>query len=95
MRFDLHRPTETAVGAGVATAISVSGIAILLSGFGPDGDGMLLARGQRLASTLEQLRFAHAFAYGEVLRAASEAMGMSPKGRPEGESRSAQREGDH
>lgn len=74
MRFELHRPTETAVGAGVAGAITVSGIAILLSGFGPEGDGMLAAPGHALASTLEQLRFAHAFAYGEVLQAATEAV---------------------
>ncbi len=80
MRFELHRPTETAVGAGVAGAITVSGIAILLGGFGPEGDGMPASPGQRLASTLEQLRFAHAFAYGEVLQAASEAVRASANG---------------
>ena len=93
MSFDLHHPTETTLGTGVAFAITVSGLAILLGGFAPDGDDVLQARGQRLASTLDRLGFAHAFAYGEVLQAASDAVVVSATGRPEREHRSAQREG--
>jgi hypothetical protein len=93
MIFELHHPTETTLGAGAAAAIVVSGLAILLGGFPPDGGDVLQARGQRLASTLDRLGFAHAFAYGEILQAAADAMYVSVKGRPEREHRSAQREG--
>ena len=93
MNFDLHHPTETTLGAGAAAAITVSGLAILLGGFPPDGDDVLQARGQRLASTLDRLGFAHAFAYGEILQAAADAVYVSATGRPEREHRSAQREG--
>jgi hypothetical protein len=85
MNFDLHHPTETTLGAGAAAGITVSGLAILLGGFPPDGDDVLQARGQRLASTLDRLGFAHAFAYGEILQAAADAMLASATGRPERE----------
>jgi hypothetical protein len=93
MSFDLHHPTDTTLGTGVAVAIAVSGLAILVGGFSPDGDEVLQARGHRLAATLDRLGFAHAFAYGEVLQAASDAVYVSATGRPEREHRGAQHEG--
>ena len=93
MSFDLHHPTDTTFGTGVAVAITVSGLAILLGGFAPDGDEVLQTRGHRLAATLDRLGFAHAFAYGEILQAASDAIYVSATGRPERERRSAQHEG--
>ena len=89
MNFDLRHPSETTLGAGAVAAIAASGLAILVAGFVPEGDSVLQARAQRLASTLDRLGFAHAFAYGEVLQAASDAVRASATGRREREHHSA------
>jgi hypothetical protein len=74
MNFHLHRSTETSVGAGVAAAIALAALTMLASGFLPDGDAQLSSGGLGLAATLDRLGFAYAFAYGEVMQAASDAV---------------------
>jgi hypothetical protein len=74
MNFYLHRPTETTLGAGVAAAIALGAVAMLASGFLPDDDAPPPSGEQGLAATFDRLGFSHAFAYGEVMQAASDAM---------------------
>ena len=84
MNCHLHRPTETTLGAGIAAAIALGAVAMLASGFLPDDDAPPPSGEQGLAATFDRLGFSHAFAYGEVMQAASDAVrtrviGPSPK----------------
>jgi len=84
MNFHLHRPTETTLGAGIAAAIALGAVAMLASGFLPDDDSPPSSGEHDLVATLDRLGFSHAFAYGEVMQAASDAVrtrviGPSPK----------------
>jgi hypothetical protein len=74
MNFHLHGPTETSPGAGVAAAIALAALALLAGGFLPDDDAPQSPGEQGLVATLGRLGFAHAFAYGEVMQAASDAV---------------------
>lgn len=74
MNFHLHRPTETTLGAGVAAAIALAALAMLASSFQPDDDAPPSSGEQDLVATLDRLGFSHAFAYGEVMQAASDAV---------------------
>jgi hypothetical protein len=74
MNFHLHRPTETTLGAGVATALALAALAMLASSFQSDDDAPPPSGEHDLASTFDRLGFSHAFAYSEVMQAASDAV---------------------
>jgi hypothetical protein len=74
MNFHLHRSTETSIGAGVATALALAALAMLAGGLLPDDDAPQSSGEQGLVATLDRLGFAHAFAFEEVVQAASSAV---------------------
>jgi hypothetical protein len=74
MNFHLHSPTETSLGALAAAAIALAAVAMLAGGFLPEDDAAQSSDEQGLVATLDRLGFAHAFAFDEVVQAASSAV---------------------
>jgi hypothetical protein len=74
MNFHLHSPAETSPGAIAAAVIALAALAMLAGGFLPEDDAPQSSGEQGLVATLDRLGFAHAFAFDEVVQAASSAV---------------------
>jgi hypothetical protein len=74
MHFHLASASDTVLGTVVAAAIALVALAMLTGGLLPDGDAPPSSGEHGLAATLDRLGFAHAFAFGEVMQAASDAV---------------------
>lgn len=74
MDINAHGRTEAALGAGFAMLVAVAGLAMLATGFLSEGADALVAERQQLEVAFDYLGFARAFAYGDVMQAAGDAL---------------------
>jgi hypothetical protein len=74
MNFKPHSRIERTLGAGLALAITLAGLTILVHGFLPGNDDALVAKRQHLEAIFERLNVARAFAQGDVKQAAVDAL---------------------
>ncbi len=73
MNFNPHSRIERTLSAGLAVAITLAGLTVLVHGFLPESDDALIAKRQQLEATFERLSIARAYAQGDVRQAAADA----------------------
>lgn len=77
MNFNSHGQLDNLLGTGIAAAIALAGLTLLVNGFVADDDDATLGQWEHVEAMLERLSFARVFAYGEVIQAAADA--LSPR----------------